>query len=142
MTWIRAIAIGVLGLATFVGPVAAQEADTGFERHLFPPDLVMRHQQAVALTDAQRDQVSQAIQELQADVQQLQWDMSAAAEQLTALVSETEVDRSAVLSQVDRVLDIERQIKRAHIAMLVEVKNALTAEQQGLLQELRSGPAE
>jgi Spy/CpxP family protein refolding chaperone len=68
--------------------------------------------------------------------------MSAAAEQLTALVSETEIDRSAVLSQVDRVLDIERQIKRAHITMLVEVKNALTAEQQTLLRELRSGPTE
>ena len=139
MTCTRAITIGALGLAMLVSPVAAQEEDTGFERHLFPPDLVMRHQQAVALTAAQRDQVSQAIQELQADVQQLQWDMSAAAEELTALVSETEVDRSAVLSQVDRVLDIERQIKRAHISMLVEVKNALTAEQQRLLQELRSG---
>ena len=139
MTCIRAITIGVLGLAMLVSPVAAQEEDTGFDRHLFPPDLVMRHQQAVALTAAQRDQVSQAIQELQADVQQLQWDMSAAAEELTALVSETEVDRSAVLSQVDRVLDIERQIKRAHISMLVEVKNALTAEQHRLLQELRSG---
>jgi Spy/CpxP family protein refolding chaperone len=68
--------------------------------------------------------------------------MSAAAEQLTALVSETAVDRSPVLSQVDRVLDIERQVKRAHITMLVEVKNALTAEQQTLLRELRSGPTE
>ncbi len=142
MSWIRAITIGVLGLTMLVSPVAAQEEDTGFERHLFPPDLVMRHQQAVALTATQRDQVSQAIQELQADVQQLQWDMSAAAEELAALVSETEVDRSAVLSQVDRVLDIERQIKRAHITMLVEVKNALTAEQQRLLQELRSGAPE
>lgn len=142
MNWIRAITIGALGLATLVGPVTAQEADSGFESHLFPPDIVMRHQQAVALTAAQRDQVSQAIQDLQADVQQLQWDMSAAAEELTALVSETEVDRSAVLSQVDRVLDIERLIKRAHIAMLVDVKNALTAEQQRLLQELRSGRAE
>ncbi len=142
MTWIRAITMAALGLATLGGPAVAQETDTGFERHLFPPDLVMRHQQAVGLSDAQRDQVSQAIQELQADVQQLQWDMSAAAEQLTALVSETEIDRSAVLSQVDRVLDIERQIKRAHITMLVEVKNALTAEQQSLLRELRSGSAE
>ena len=102
----------------------------------------MRHQQAIDLTDAQRDQVSQAIQELQANVQQLQWDMSAAAEQLTALVGETAVDKSAVLSQVDRVLHIERQVKRAHIAMLVEVKNALTADQQSQLRELRTNPAE
>ncbi|MCK5439107.1 MAG: periplasmic heavy metal sensor [Gemmatimonadetes bacterium] len=129
-------------MATLGGPVTAQEADTGFERHLFPPDLVMRHQQAIDLTDAQRDQVSQAIQELQANVQQLQWDMSAAAEQLTALVGETAVDKSAVLSQVDRVLHIERQVKRAHIAMLVEVKNALTADQQSQLRELRTNPAE
>lgn len=142
MSWIRGVTIGALGLAMLVGPVAAQEEGSGFERHLFPPDLVMRHQQAVALTAAQRDQVSRAIEELQADVQQLQWDMSAAAEELTALVSRTEVDRSAVLSQVDEVLDIERQIKRAHITMLVEVKNALTAEQQRLLQELRSGATE
>jgi hypothetical protein len=52
------------------------------------------------------------------------------------------VDKSAVLSQVDRVLDIERQIKRAHIAMLVEVKNALTAEQQNQLKGLRGGSTE
>lgn len=142
MNWNRAITICALGLVVLLRPAVAQDGDPAFERHLFPPDLVMRHQQAIGLSDAQRDQLSQSIQALQTDVQQLQWDMSAAAEELTALVRETEVDQAAVLSQVDRVLDIERQIKRAHIAMLIEVKNALTVEQHTLLQELRSGPGD
>jgi hypothetical protein len=43
----------------------------------------------------------------------------------------------AVLAQVDRVLAIEREVKRAHIAMLVRIKNTLTREQQAALHVLR-----
>lgn len=42
---------------------------------------------------------------------------------------------------LDRVLAVELQVKKAHISMLVRVKNALTQEQQRQLQEIR-GSAE
>jgi Spy/CpxP family protein refolding chaperone len=51
------------------------------------------------------------------------------------------VDESAVLAQVDKVLDRERAIKKTQISLLVRIKNLLTVEQQNKLMELRHKPS-
>jgi hypothetical protein len=38
---------------------------------------------------------------------------------------------------VDRVLGIEREIKRAHMGLLIRIKNSLTQEQQVALGSMR-----
>jgi len=47
------------------------------------------------------------------------------------------VDEAQTLAQLDKLLNAERDIKRAQIALLVRLKNKLTAEQQEKLMELR-----
>jgi hypothetical protein len=42
---------------------------------------------------------------------------------------------------VDKVLDREREIKRAQISLLVRIKNVLTEAQQNKLMELRRQPS-
>ena len=51
------------------------------------------------------------------------------------------VDESAVLAQVDQVLNREREIKRAQISLLVRIKNQLNETQQNKLMELRHNPS-
>jgi Spy/CpxP family protein refolding chaperone len=47
------------------------------------------------------------------------------------------VNEAQALAQLDKVLDIEREIKRLHIALAVRLKNRLTPEQQEQLHKMR-----
>jgi hypothetical protein len=40
-------------------------------------------------------------------------------------------------AQWDRIMALEREIKRAHLALLVRIKNTLTAEQIAKLEAIR-----
>jgi Spy/CpxP family protein refolding chaperone len=127
-------AILFLLLAT---PLVAQEPEPEFAKYLFPPELVMQHQQALRLTPEQRTSITQGIRDLQLKVLDLQWKMQDEAQKLTALVEGSRVDEAQTLAQVDRVLGIEREIKRAHMALLVRIKNVLEQRQQDTLAVLR-----
>jgi Spy/CpxP family protein refolding chaperone len=51
------------------------------------------------------------------------------------------VDEQQVLAQLEKVLSIEREVKRAQVTLLVRIKNKLTPEQQAKLVEIRSKAA-
>jgi hypothetical protein len=46
------------------------------------------------------------------------------------------VDEAALIAQLDRVLDAERELKHLHIGLLAWIKNSLTPEQQTKLREV------
>jgi Spy/CpxP family protein refolding chaperone len=52
----------------------------------------------------------------------------------------TSVNEQQALAQLDKVLDIEREIKRLHIGLAVRLKNRLTPEQQEQLHNMRMDP--
>ena len=108
-----------------------------FGRFLFPPELVMQHQGEINLTDAQRTTLSSAIQQAQAKFVEVQWKLSGEGEKLARLLQNATVDESQVLEQVDRILTLEREVKRAQMGLMVRIKNTLTAAQQAKLRELR-----
>jgi Spy/CpxP family protein refolding chaperone len=122
-----------------VAPPAAF-AQEGVEKllgqHLFPPELVMQHQRSIELKPAQRTAITEAIQQVQAKVVELQWRIQEEAQKLSELVQATSPNEEAVLAQMDRVLATEREIKRAHMTLLVRIKKALTREQQAALRAL------
>ena len=66
-------------------------------RFLFPPELVMSHQQAIGLSDKQRTAIQQELQRAQGKFTDLQWRMSADAEKLTRLLQTTPVDEAGVV---------------------------------------------
>jgi Spy/CpxP family protein refolding chaperone len=136
----RAYRVSLALLTLLPLSLTAQEPEPEFARHLFPPELVMQHQQSIRLTEEQRTSITQSIRELQLKVVELQWKMQDEAQKLNELVERSRVDEAQTLAQVDRVLGIEREIKRAHMALLVRIKNTLTSEQQSALTAVRSGP--
>ena len=107
---------------------------------LFPPELIMQHRRAIDLTDEQRDAISRLIEQLQGRVVRLQWELLDEVQELTQIMSGTRVDLDRALDQLDTVLDTEKDIKQAHLEMLVRIKNILTAEQQATLDRLREEP--
>ena len=105
---------------------------------LFPPELVMEHQIELGLDDSERQTLRGAVQQAQAKFTDLQWRLSAETERLNAILREPVLRESAVLEQVDRVLALERDLKRTKIALLVRIRNTLTPAQQAKLAELRT----
>jgi len=125
-------------LLLLASAVAAQEPEPDFARHLFAPEQVMQHQQALRLTPEQRTSITQGIRDFQLKMVDLQWKMQEEAQKLTTLVEGPRVDETQTLAQVDRVLGIERDIKRAHMMLLVRIKNLLEPRQQDTLAVLRT----
>ncbi|MGD0824106.1 MAG: periplasmic heavy metal sensor [Terriglobales bacterium] len=120
---------------------APQGADDPIAQNLFPPELVMKYRQDINLSEGQSKAIKEAIQKAQAKFLDMQWDMQSETEKLVQLLKARPVDESAVLAQVDQVLNREREIKKAQISLLVRIKNQLTEEQQNKLMELRRKPS-
>jgi len=108
--------------------------------NLFPPELVMAHQKAIDLSDAQKASIRAELLKAQTRFTELQWQLQDAIEGLVSLLKQPSADESEVMSQLDKVLSSEREIKRTQISLLVRIKNKLTPEQQAHLQKLRAGP--
>ena len=107
-------------------------------RSFFPPELVMQHQSEIGLQDAQRTALTSAVQQAQAKFMDVQWKLSAEGEKMGRLLQSTQVDETQVLDEVDRILALEREIKKAQISLMVRIKNMLTPAQQTKLAEIRS----
>jgi Spy/CpxP family protein refolding chaperone len=108
-----------------------------FGRNFFPPELVMQHQSEIGLQDAQRAALTSAVQQAQGKFMDVQWKLSAEGEKMGRLLQPAQVDETQVLEEVDRILVLEREMKRAQIALMVRIKNTLTAPQQAKLAEIR-----
>lgn len=107
---------------------------------LYAPELIMQHRRAISLTDEQRDAISRLIGEVQGDVLSLQWELQDEMQQLAQVTARPRVDLDQALDEIGDVLDKEKDIKLAHMEMLIRIKNVLTPDQQQLLDRFkRSG---
>jgi len=109
-----------------------------FGRNFFPPELVMQHQGEIGLQDAQRAALTSAVQQAQGKFMDVQWKLSAEGEKMGKLLQPAQVDETQVLEEVDRILALEREMKRTQIGLMVRIKNTLTAAQQAKLTEIRA----
>ena len=130
-----------LGLLLGAASAAAQttprsEADP-FATVLFPPELIMQHARAIRLTDEQRATITQNIEQLQSRVVRMQWQLTEQVQALRETLGRPRVDQDRAIDQLNRVLDTEKDIKKAHLEMLIRIKNVLRREQQAELARLR-----
>jgi Spy/CpxP family protein refolding chaperone len=117
---------------------AAKPSDDPLAKLLFPPELVLKHAQDLGLQPAQRTTIVSAIKEAQGDMLDLQLEMAERAQALVKLMDVPRVDEASALAQADKVLGLERDMKRKQLQLLVRIKNALTPEQQERLRNLRA----
>ena len=115
-------------------------ADDPVAQTLFAPELVMKHRQEINLDENQSRAMKEAIQKAQSKFLDLQWDMQSEQQKLVQLLKAQPVDESAALAQVDRLLNQEREVKKAQLSLLIRIKNLLSDVQQAKLNELRRKP--
>lgn len=121
-----------------LGGVLAQDPTPDLlERFLVRPDLIMRHQRALQLTEEQREYMIGEAQRAQSEFTSLRWKLQGTVEKLATLMREPETNDDELLAQLDQVLDLERQIKRAQLILAVRIKRKLTKEQIVRLERLR-----
>ncbi len=131
------IRLVVLSLA-FAAGWAQQPAPDELERYLFPPELVMRNQEALGLTDRQQEAIIALVQEAQQQFTGYQWKLQREVQRLASLLGQPRVDEGELLAQLDEVFAWETRIKKTHMLLVVGIKNQLTEAQQELLLELKS----
>lgn len=104
---------------------------------MFPPDMIMNHARQLNLTEEQKAFMRSEIQKTTASFQDLQWKLQDQMELLQETMKSTSVNEQQALAQLDKVLELEREIKRLHIGLAVRLKNRLTPEQQDQLHKMR-----
>jgi hypothetical protein len=100
-----------------------------FARYLVTPEEVLQRAAEISLTAAQRQLVEMEVVRAQSAAQAAQSRMAAETEKLVAVMQGLSIDERALLNQADVILGLERDMKHAHLAMLVRIRNALTSEQ-------------
>ena len=104
---------------------------------MFPPEMVMQHQRELALTDDQKTFMRGEINRTTTRFNELQWQLQDAMEALHETMKANSVNEQLALSQLDKILDAEREIKRAHMELAIRIKNKLTPDQQMKLHSMR-----
>jgi Spy/CpxP family protein refolding chaperone len=104
---------------------------------MFPPELVMQHQRELSLTDEQKTFMRSEVNRTTTRFNELQWQLQDAMEALHETMKSNSVNEQLALSQLDKVLDSEREIKRSHMELVIRIKNKLTPEQQTKLQAMK-----
>ena len=131
---------GALSVALSAGRAANDDGMT--QQHgpdplaesFFPPELILQHQLEIGLNEEQKVFFKSEGRKAQTRFTELQWTLQDEMEKLQALIKSPRVDEVQTLAQLDKLLDVERNIKRTQIGLLVRFKNQLTPEQQAQLR--------
>ena len=102
----------------------------------FPQQLVFLASDRIALKPEQRDALLARIKTTQPRLAELKPALEREAAALAALASRELVEEAAVLAQVDKFLDLEREAKQLQARQGVAILNVLTSDQHAKLREL------
>ena len=124
---------GILCLLAVVslgmGAAMAEEPKDVFKGKLFAPNIILENRDALQLSKEQFTAIRAAVVEVQAGVAEHEWDMQEAYQALMLELDRAPVDEDEVLRHTNTALLAENQVKKKQMAMLVRLKNLLTADQ-------------
>ena len=118
------------------GAMAQGQADV-FKGKLFPPNIIIEHQDQLNLSKEQFTAIRAAVVEVQGNVAEHEWDLREAYQRAMADLDESPVDEDKVLENITAVLNAENEVKKLQVAMLVRLRNLLTDEQMAYLQSVK-----
>lgn len=139
----------IIALATWMvstHPLAAAEkagaATDALSGAFFPPELIMRAHEQIGMSPEQLEAFRERVKKVQPQFEDLRKKLEREAAALAVLAKQERVDEAALIAQLDKVLDAEREVKHTQMGLLAAIKNLLAPEQQGKLRELmKSGGA-
>ena len=128
----------LIALLVLAAPLLrAQSPNDPIGGKLFPPDFIMANADAIGLTGEQRQALHDTMEKAPDRFRDLQQALQKEAEALGKLLEQSAPSQDAVLAQFDKVQNREREIKRAQLTLMLEIRSKLTDEQRAKLAELR-----
>jgi Spy/CpxP family protein refolding chaperone len=91
----------------------------------------------LGLSEEQGTSLRTEFESAKSRVDELQRKLDAEIQKLVEILKPARVDEAAAASQAETILDIERNVKRTQLKLMVFLKNVLTAEQQAKLDEIK-----
>ncbi|MEA2164271.1 MAG: hypothetical protein QOK37_2398 [Thermoanaerobaculia bacterium] len=137
MKWIMLTLLLIAPLSLFAQQQPSPPDNDPIGRYLIPPELVMSQSEQIGLNEKQRATIKGEIQKMQAKFIDAQWDLQEQSSRMQQLLQHSPADEVKILEQADKIMALEREIKRAHLTLLVRIKNALTSEQIAKLEAMR-----
>jgi Spy/CpxP family protein refolding chaperone len=105
----------------------------------FPPEAIMQAHERIGMGQEQLEAFRARIEKTQTSSEPLRQRLERETAALVALAKQEHVNEAALLAQLDKLLDAEREVKHLQIGMLAAIKNLLTPEQQVRLREITGG---
>ena len=103
---------------------------------MFPPEMILEHTSELNLTAEQKTAIRNEVKNTQAKFTDLQFQLQDQMQVFAAQLHQPKTDETRALAELDKALDLERQIKRLHVGMMIRIKNQLTAEQVEKLHQM------
>lgn len=122
--------------ATTEAPKQAADPFAAF----LPQQLVFLASDRIALTAEQRDTLQAKVNTTQPRLEELKTALASESAALVELTSTERLDETAILAQLNKFLDVERESKQLQASLGVTIQNLLTSEQMATLRELGSNP--
>src|SRR5438477_1256050 len=94
----------------------ASDSNTMISQYLFTPELIMKHQDELGLTNDQKKNILKNVTDAQKKITELQWNLKSEAQKLGDNLKTQHVDQSKSLDQAKKVTSLEQEIKLAHLS--------------------------
>jgi TonB-dependent SusC/RagA subfamily outer membrane receptor len=111
-----------------------------FQQKLYAPELVLKYREEAGLSSDQVEKIKNIYNKELLAYNSKKWDLDALMTRLEQLISQSTVDTKAANAQLEKSLVLETEIKKMKLAMLLEIKNLLTPQQQAKLDEHKDEP--
>jgi Spy/CpxP family protein refolding chaperone len=102
----------------------------------FPPEIIQLARDKIGLTAEQQAAFRTRLQQTESRSDELRQRLEHETAALAAVARQDHVEEAALFTQLDKVLDAERELKHLHLGLLAAIKNLLTPEQQAKLREI------
>jgi Spy/CpxP family protein refolding chaperone len=106
-------------------------------RHLVCPRAIVHHLDELHLSAEQEAYIKQQIQDTEATLSGLKWDLQKEIQHLSSLIDEEQINETQAITQLGKVLDLEHSIKKTRFQLMLRIKNKLTPEQLQTLQQMK-----
>jgi len=105
-------------------------------KHLYPLEMVRRHADEIELTEEQMEKLRDVVTSVNAEVEQLKWDLAKSSRKLVKLV-ERGATKEQVYAQMDVIFKFENKIKKKHLGLMIVVRDILTKQQRSKLDDIK-----
>ncbi len=126
----------LIALCPLLAAADTKTAADPFAGAFFPPELVLLAHDRIALTMEQREAFHARMEKTKSRSDELRAKLEGETATLAILAKQERVDEASLVAQLDKVLDVERELKHLHVGLMVAIKNLLTPEQQAKLREI------